>query len=68
MHRIGQYDAHLTRQEADIRAFGADESLTLDPQMDYSNVVGLSSEIIEKLFTVKPTTIVSPCKSVSELI
>lgn len=61
MRRIGLYDAHLTRQEADVKAFGADESLALDPQMDYSNVAGLSSEIIEKLFRVKPTTIVSLC-------
>ncbi|KAH9475256.1 tRNA uridine 5-carboxymethylaminomethyl modification enzyme MnmG [Psilocybe cubensis] len=53
----GLYDAHLTRQEADVKAFSADESLTLDPQMDYSTVAGLSSEIIEKLYRVKPTTI-----------
>lgn len=36
-----------------------DESLILDPQMDYNQVTGLSSEVREKLFKVKPTTIVS---------
>ncbi|KAF8966124.1 glucose inhibited division protein A-domain-containing protein [Flammula alnicola] len=53
----GQYDAHLARQEADVRAFNEDESLILDPKMDYSSVLGLSSEVIEKLRLVKPTTI-----------
>ncbi|KAF8197101.1 glucose inhibited division protein A-domain-containing protein [Pholiota molesta] len=53
----GQYDAHLARQAADVRAFNEDESLWLDPQMDYSGVLGLSSEVIEKLYRVKPTSI-----------
>ncbi|KAF8907035.1 glucose inhibited division protein A-domain-containing protein [Gymnopilus junonius] len=54
----GQYDAHLARQEADVKAFSEDESLILDPQMNYSIVQGLSSEVVEKLFIVKPTSIV----------
>ncbi|KAF9483702.1 glucose-inhibited division protein A subfamily [Pholiota conissans] len=53
----GQYDAHLARQAADVRAFNEDESLTLDPKMDYSAILGLSSEVIEKLHRVKPTSI-----------
>ncbi|KAF9039146.1 glucose inhibited division protein A-domain-containing protein [Panaeolus papilionaceus] len=53
----GQYDPHLTRQEADLRTFAEDESLTLDPKLEYSAIPGLSSEVIEKLYTVKPTTI-----------
>jgi tRNA uridine 5-carboxymethylaminomethyl modification enzyme len=36
-----------------------DESLLLDPSMEYSEVPGLSSEVVEKLYRVKPTTIVS---------
>jgi tRNA U34 5-carboxymethylaminomethyl modifying enzyme MnmG/GidA len=35
-----------------------DESLLLDPQMDYSEVAGLSSEVRERLFAVRPTTVV----------
>jgi tRNA uridine 5-carboxymethylaminomethyl modification enzyme len=35
-----------------------DETLLLDPQMDYSQVAGLSSEVKERLFAVRPTTIV----------
>lgn len=36
-----------------------DESFTLDPQMDYNAVDGLSSEVKEKLAKVRPATIVS---------
>ena len=50
---------HMSRQEADVRAFMEDESFLLDPRLDYSSVSGLSSEIIEKLNVVRPTTIVS---------
>jgi hypothetical protein len=35
-----------------------DESLLLDPQMDYSQVAGLSSEVKERLYAVRPITIV----------
>ena len=50
---------HMSRQEADVRAFMEDESFVLDPSLDYSSVSGLSSEVIEKLNLVRPTTIVS---------
>lgn len=50
---------HISRQEADVRAFMEDESLLLDPRLDYSAVPGLSAEVIEKLYVVRPTTIVS---------
>ncbi len=56
----GRYSAHVFRQEADVKIFMEDESLILDPQMDYDQVTGLSSEVREKLFKVRPTTIVSP--------
>ncbi|KAF9074257.1 glucose inhibited division protein A-domain-containing protein [Rhodocollybia butyracea] len=53
----GHYHSHLVRQEADLRHFHEDESLLLDPQMDYHAVEGLSSEVRERLFRVRPTTI-----------
>ncbi|KAJ3848341.1 mitochondrial translation optimization protein [Lentinula lateritia] len=53
----GHYDAHLSRQEADLRHFQEDENLLLDPQMDYSAIDGLSSEVRERLLSVRPTTI-----------
>ena len=55
---VGKYNAHIFRQEADLRVFMEDESLTLDPHMDYGTVTGLSSEVRERLFRVRPTTIV----------
>lgn len=53
----GRYTPFLRRQEADLKAFHEDEDLVLDPHMDYSGVVGISSEVKEKLAAIKPTTI-----------
>ena len=53
------YSMHLRRQEADLRLFMEDESLVLDPHLDYSAVEGLSSEVRERLARVRPTSIVS---------
>ncbi|EGN97710.1 hypothetical protein SERLA73DRAFT_169961 [Serpula lacrymans var. lacrymans S7.3] len=53
----GTYSAHLRRQEGDLKAFMQDEKLALDPHMDYNEVRGLSSEVRERLFAVRPTTI-----------
>jgi tRNA uridine 5-carboxymethylaminomethyl modification enzyme len=50
---------HIARQEADLRVFMEDESLLLDPHMNYSTITGLSSEVKERLFNVRPTTVVS---------
>ncbi|RPD53908.1 glucose-inhibited division protein A subfamily [Lentinus tigrinus ALCF2SS1-7] len=51
------YRSHLRRQEADLKTFMEDESLALDPQLDYQSVEGLSSEIRERLARVRPTSI-----------
>lgn len=59
VHIDGRYDAHLKRQEADLRAFQDDEGILLDPQMDYSIVEGLSLEVKERLSRVRPANIVS---------
>ncbi|KAK0502131.1 glucose inhibited division protein A-domain-containing protein [Armillaria luteobubalina] len=53
----GRYQPFLARQQADLRDFMVDEGLLLDPMMDYRTVKGLSSEIRERLFKVRPTTI-----------
>ncbi|KZP06584.1 mitochondrial translation optimization protein [Athelia psychrophila] len=53
----GRYSAHVYRQEADLRTFLDDESLTLDPRMDYTVIPGLSSEAKERLAAVRPTSI-----------
>ncbi|KAG8711322.1 hypothetical protein FRC11_003113 [Ceratobasidium sp. 423] len=53
----GQYMHHLKRQEADIRAFTSDEMLILDPSLDYDSVVGLSTEVRERLKRTRPGNI-----------
>ena len=55
----GRYAAHLRRQRADVRLFLADESLQLQPTLDYAQVAGLSSEESERLARVRPASIVS---------
>lgn len=55
----GRYAAHLHRQDADVRLFLAEESLRLQPTLDYSQVVGLSSEEHERLTRVRPASLVS---------
>ncbi|KZT66489.1 glucose-inhibited division protein A subfamily [Daedalea quercina L-15889] len=50
------YHSYLQRQEADLRAFMDDETLTLDTALDYGSVDGLSSEVKERLRVVRPTT------------
>ncbi|KLO18646.1 glucose-inhibited division protein A subfamily [Schizopora paradoxa] len=52
-----RYDPFLRRQEADLREFGTDELLNLDPQLDYNAIEGLSSELRERLRALRPTSI-----------
>ena len=59
------YSSHLRRQEADLKVFMEDESLALDPQLDYQSVEGLSSEVRERLARVRPTSIVSAAEDSS---
>lgn len=51
------YAPHIPRQLADLQAFHTDESLLLDPNMDYSQVSGLSEEVRERLQCVRPATL-----------
>ncbi|KZT30098.1 glucose-inhibited division protein A subfamily [Neolentinus lepideus HHB14362 ss-1] len=53
----GRYGPFLTRQEADLRVFMEDETLVLDPHMNYDGIDGLSSEVKERLYRVRPTSI-----------
>ncbi|GAA0552567.1 tRNA uridine 5-carboxymethylaminomethyl modification enzyme [Rhizomicrobium palustre] len=52
-----QYAGYLDRQEADIQAFRRDEALILPPELDYGAVNGLSTEVRQKLSTIRPATI-----------
>ncbi|KIJ67332.1 hypothetical protein HYDPIDRAFT_173907 [Hydnomerulius pinastri MD-312] len=51
------YAPHLPRQLADLEAFHTDESLLLDPNMDYSQIRGISEEVRERLQRLRPTTL-----------
>jgi tRNA uridine 5-carboxymethylaminomethyl modification enzyme len=53
-----RYDIHLDRQRADLDIFMRDESLALDPSIDYSTVKGLSTEVRQRLTDLRPGTIV----------
>jgi tRNA uridine 5-carboxymethylaminomethyl modification enzyme len=55
----GRYDAFLVRQDADLKAFAADEEMLLHEGIDYQDVEGLSSEVRERLGKVRPASIVS---------
>ena len=51
------YAGYLDRQAADISAFRRDESLSLPPDFDYEGVAGLSTEVIQKLSRIRPSTV-----------
>ncbi|MEQ1753535.1 MAG: tRNA uridine-5-carboxymethylaminomethyl(34) synthesis enzyme MnmG [Micropepsaceae bacterium] len=51
------YAGYIDRQKADIEAFRRDEQLALPEDIDYAKVAGLSTEIIQKLSRVRPTTL-----------
>ena len=51
------YAGYMDRQDADIRAFKADEGLTLPSDLDYDEVGSLSAEIRTKLIHHRPVTL-----------
>ena len=51
------YADYIHRQDADVRAFRADEGLAIPDSLDYGAIAGLSNEVRSKLDTVKPATI-----------
>ncbi|HKD48053.1 MAG TPA: tRNA uridine-5-carboxymethylaminomethyl(34) synthesis enzyme MnmG [Rhizomicrobium sp.] len=52
-----QYAGYLDRQEADVLAFRRDEGRTLPASLDYNAIVGLSTEVRQKLEAVRPATL-----------
>jgi tRNA uridine 5-carboxymethylaminomethyl modification enzyme len=52
-----QYAGYLDRQDADILAFRRDEALRLPANLDYRAIVGLSTEVIQKLGAIRPATL-----------
>ncbi len=52
-----KYKPYLVRQEADMRFLQEEVSTQIPTNFNYSQIKGLSSEVIEKLQAIKPATI-----------
>lgn len=52
----GHYAHHVRRQSNNIAAFLRDEALDIPPDLDYTSLPGLSSELKERLSKARPTT------------
>jgi len=52
-----QYAGYLDRQDADVLAFRRDECRVLPSSLDYGAVIGLSTEVRQKLETIRPITL-----------
>ncbi|MBF0128780.1 MAG: tRNA uridine-5-carboxymethylaminomethyl(34) synthesis enzyme MnmG [Alphaproteobacteria bacterium] len=57
METEARYAGYLERQDADIRAFRRDESLSLPATLDYDGIGGLSLEVRAKLKASRPETL-----------
>ncbi len=52
-----KYAGYIERQKAEIERTRRYEQLSLPESLDYSNVIGLSQEVREKLATIRPATL-----------
>ena len=52
-----KYAGYIDRQKDDIAKLRKNESMILPSDLDYSKVVGLSSEVAQKLTDIKPETL-----------
>jgi tRNA uridine 5-carboxymethylaminomethyl modification enzyme len=52
-----RYAVYLERQNDDVAAFRRDESLILPPDLRYTEISGLSAEMVERLSRAQPATI-----------
>ena len=51
------YAGYLDRQTAEIEAFRRDEGLHLPLDLEYSEIGGLTGEVVEKLNSIRPMTL-----------
>ena len=51
------YDPYVQRQDSEVRALRANEAILLPPDLDFSRIGGLSSEMIERLAVAQPETL-----------
>ncbi|KAK4705437.1 tRNA uridine 5-carboxymethylaminomethyl modification enzyme, partial [Phenoliferia sp. Uapishka_3] len=53
----GLYKQHIIRQTHDVALFLRDENLLIDPDLDYSLLPGMSTEVRQRLTLSRPTTL-----------
>jgi len=51
------YASYIERQKRDVEALKKEENLSLSPDLDYTQIGGLSTEIRTKLETIRPTSL-----------
>ncbi|GBQ63191.1 tRNA uridine 5-carboxymethylaminomethyl modification enzyme GidA [Ameyamaea chiangmaiensis NBRC 103196] len=51
-----RYSGYLARQDREIRQLGVESQITLPPDLDYSRVGGLSTEMCERLAQARPAS------------
>jgi tRNA uridine 5-carboxymethylaminomethyl modification enzyme len=54
-----KYAQHILRQDHDVKLFLRDENLVIDPDVDYSQMRGMSTEVRQRLTDARPLTLVS---------
>jgi len=52
-----KYAVYLDRQASDVAAYRRDESLELRDDLDFDRIQGLSTEVRQKLHTIRPRTL-----------
>jgi tRNA uridine 5-carboxymethylaminomethyl modification enzyme len=52
-----KYAGYIERQQQDINQLRKQEHITLPQSLDYSQITGLSNEVMQKLMQVRPTTL-----------
>lgn len=52
-----KYEGYLQRQQLEIQKFNRYENLVIPDSFNYSNISGLSNEVLEKFIKVRPVTL-----------
>ena len=58
----GTYAGYLARQEADIRAYRAEQGLSLPADLDYDAIGSLSNEVRQKLKAARPDSLAAAAR------
>jgi tRNA uridine 5-carboxymethylaminomethyl modification enzyme len=52
-----RYAPYIARQDAEVRAMRANEGISIPESLDYSDLAGLSKEMVERLSLARPRTL-----------